>query len=108
MHTPKDIEFDYQVYMKQNPPEPKHMQRGLEGRQKRRGMAKRRITIRIDADILEQFKQMVPDGQGYQSLVNQALREWLMAQSVQELVRDELQALTAKAMACLEEAARRS
>ena len=45
---------------------------------------------------------MVPDGQGYQSLMNQALREWLTAQSVTELVREELQALTAKVMRVLQ------
>ncbi|MBI4639437.1 MAG: BrnA antitoxin family protein, partial [Candidatus Tectomicrobia bacterium] len=29
------------------------------------------MTIRLDEEVLEQFKQMVPEGQGYQSLINQ-------------------------------------
>jgi hypothetical protein len=66
-------------------------------------MAKSKITIRIDPDILEQFKQMVPDGQGYQRLINQALREWLMARDMQEVVRKELRIMTAQVIAAIKE-----
>lgn len=38
---------------------------------------KQRITIRLDADIIEHFKQLVLDAGGgnYQSLINDALRK---------------------------------
>jgi uncharacterized protein (DUF4415 family) len=107
MPTTKDIEFDYQTYMRRNPPEPRRIRRGLQARQQRRDQAKSRITIRIDTDILAQFKQLVPDGQGYQRLMNQALREWLSAQSIQELVHRELKAMAAQMVALLQEVARR-
>ena len=107
MPTNKTTDFDYQTYMQQHVPPSAQMQRGHAGREARREVAKTKITIRIDADIIEQFKQLVPDGQGYQRLMNHALREWLTAQGVTELVRDELQALTAQMMASLQEASRR-
>ena len=65
-------------------------------------------AIRIDPDILEQFKQMVPDGQGYQRLINQALREWLMACDVQDVVRQELKTMTAQLITAVKEASQRS
>ena len=82
------------------------MQRGTVGREKRREVARHKITIRIDADIIEQFKHMAPEGQSYQSLMNQALREWLMAQGVTELIREELQALMAQMKVSLQETSR--
>jgi len=108
MRTTTEPDFDYETYMRQHAPPHEHIQRGTAGRAERRDVAKQKITIRIDADILEQFKNMVPDGQGYQSLMNHALREWLMAQGVTALVREELQALTAHMKASLHEASRRA
>jgi uncharacterized protein (DUF4415 family) len=108
MPTTKEPDFDYQTYMRQHAPPSEHIQHGTAGREERRELAKHKITIRIDADIIEQFKHMVPAGQGYQRLMNQALREWLMAQGVKELVREELQALTAQMKASLQEVSRRS
>ena len=108
MPTNNTTDFDYQTYIQQHAPSAGQMQRGHAGREERREVAKTKITIRIDADIIEQFKQLVPDGQGYQRLMNHALREWLTAQGVTELVREELQALTAQVMASLQEASRRS
>ncbi len=98
MNTTTDKEFDYQAYMKQNPPDATQVYRGPDARQKRRGAAKARITIRIDAEIIEQFKQMAPEGRGYQSLINQALREWLAVQGVKELLQEELPGLLDKAI----------
>lgn len=102
MPTTNDNEFDYQAYMRHNPPEPEHLQRGVEARQQRRDMAKSKITIRIDSDILDQFKEMVPDGQGYQRLINQALREWLEAQSIKALIQEELSDIVAQVSAALQ------
>ena len=62
MPTTNDNEFDYQVYMRQNPPEVEQLQPGLEARQKRREITKNKITIRIDSDILDQFKAMATVG----------------------------------------------
>ncbi len=103
MHTNNDNEFDYQTYMRQHPPEVEQLQRGTEARQHRRDMAKSKITIRIDGDILDQFKAMVPDGQGYQRLINQALREWLEAKGIKALIQEELSAMVAKAGAALQD-----
>lgn len=103
MNTTRDTEFDYQTYMRQTSPHPRQLQRGADARHKRRDMAKSKITIRVDADILEQFKQLVPDGQGYQSLMNQALREWLVAQGIKDLVREELKAMSAQIVASIQD-----
>ena len=56
---------------------------------------KDRITIRLDQDILKAFKQLAGEG-AYQPLINQALREWLTAQSVKELLREELPGIIAE------------
>ena len=36
---------------------------------------KQQITLRIDADIIAWFKAQMPQGKGYQTKINQALRE---------------------------------
>jgi uncharacterized protein (DUF4415 family) len=108
MSMTKTPDVDYQAYMRQQAPELGQMQRGPTARAARRAVAKSKITIRIDTDIVEQFKQMVADGQGYQRLMNQALREWLMARGVTELVREELHTLMANMTALLQETSRRS
>ena len=36
---------------------------------------KQQITLRLDADIIAWFKACAPDGQGYQTDINGALRE---------------------------------
>ena len=57
---------------------------------------KQKITIRLDRDLIEAFKGFTPDGKGYQLLINQALRDWLTAQSVKEMLRKELPGLVAE------------
>ena len=101
MPTINTSEFDYQTYMKDHPPDPSKLQRGASARHRRRETAKRRITIWIDHEVLEQFKQLVPDGQGYQRLINHALREWLAARGVKELVREALQEMTTQVVSAL-------
>jgi uncharacterized protein (DUF4415 family) len=101
MNTINDKEFDYKAYMVENPPDPKKIRRGPQARQKRREAIKTRITIRIDEEIIEQFKQMMPEGRGYQSLINQALRDWLSAQGVKELISKELPEMIHKAVASI-------
>jgi Arc/MetJ-type ribon-helix-helix transcriptional regulator len=69
---------------------------------------KTRITIRLDDDILEWFRQRVhaAGGGNYQSLINQALRDAIQREPLEEtlrrVLREELQATaleTAKAAA---------
>ena len=76
----------------------KHGKEALKVRQERllKAAAKKgRITIRLDLDILETFKELAGDG-AYQSLINSALRDWLAARSVKELLEKELPNLIAK------------
>ena len=59
-----------------------------------------RITIRLDADIIEHFKSIVHDAGGgnYQTLINDALREYLQAhdkgleKTLRKVIREELKA----------------
>lgn len=47
----------------------------------RRGLlyrpVKRQVTLRIDADVIEWFRGHVPGGEGYQTAINRALREYV-------------------------------
>lgn len=49
---------------------------------------------------------MVPEGKGYQSLMNQALREWLAAKDIKDLIRKELTSQVKQALATLVAATR--
>ena len=59
---------------------------------------KKRITIRLDRDIIDYFKQQVLDAGGgnYQTLINDALREYIQLQSkpledtLRKVIREEL------------------
>ncbi len=61
---------------------------------------KTRITIRLDHDILEWFKGKVHEAGGgnYQTLINQALREYmqyqdgLLAETLRRVIKEELAA----------------
>jgi uncharacterized protein (DUF4415 family) len=67
------------------------------------GANKERITIRIDADILNWFRDYVNSrgGGSYQALMNQALREYIEGRDrdwemlLRRVVREELQAAEA-------------
>ncbi|MCQ9329761.1 BrnA antitoxin family protein [Pelistega suis] len=56
---------------------PHSLQKKLRGRPKL-SSPKQIITIRYDADIIEKFKAM---GKGWQTKMNDVLREWLQTQS---------------------------
>lgn len=57
-----------------------------------------RITIRLDADIIEHFKHRVHESGGgnYQTLINEALREYIQADdkelesTLRKIIREEL------------------
>ena len=38
---------------------------------------KRQLTLRIDADVIAWFKRHTPPGEGYQTRINRALREYM-------------------------------
>lgn len=59
---------------------------------------KKRITIRLDEEVIEWFKKQVDDAGGgnYQTLINQALHEYMvqtrepLEQTLRRVVREEL------------------
>jgi len=61
-------------------------------------LGKTRITIRLDSDVLEWFKDQVREAGGgnYQSLINAALREFIAAtgepleETLRRVIREEL------------------
>jgi uncharacterized protein (DUF4415 family) len=62
---------------------------------------KTRITIRVDTDILNWFRNQVHNrgGGNYQTLINEALREYInlkrsdLEKTVRKVIREELKAL---------------
>jgi uncharacterized protein (DUF4415 family) len=38
---------------------------------------KRQLTLRLDADVIEWFRRRAPNGEGYQTSINAALREYV-------------------------------
>lgn len=38
---------------------------------------KKQLTLRIDADVIDWFKTHTPNGEGYQTSINSALREYV-------------------------------
>lgn len=65
---------------------------------------KERITIRIDADILDWFRNQVEElgGGNYQTMINQALREFIqqsqepLEATLRRVIQEEMQKYTAK------------
>lgn len=100
----KNKEVDYQAELEKSAPNPANIRRGLKALQEKREVGKTKITIRIDENIVQQFKQMAPEGRGYQSLMNQALLEWLAAQNVKELLRQEMAGLVTQALSSIQAA----
>lgn len=94
----KEEEFDYQAYTRDNPPDLSKIRRGTEYRRQRFEAARMKRTIRIDEDILEEFRQLTPQGQQYEQIINQALREWLTVKSMKEIVREELRQVIQKTL----------
>jgi uncharacterized protein (DUF4415 family) len=73
-------------------------QKGKRGPVIQSAKGKTRITIRIDDDILEWFRQQVhaAGGGNYQTLINMALREYITSQresleeTLRHVIREEL------------------
>jgi uncharacterized protein (DUF4415 family) len=105
MNTITDEEFDYQAYTRDNPPDPEKIHRGHEARKQRLEAARLRSAIQIDEDILERFRQMLQDGQSHERAINQALREWLSAKDVKDLIRGELRQIVQQSLSTMQVAA---
>jgi len=73
-----------------SPEELRTLGRGPEALRRRLAQAagpKVQLTIRLDADVVERFRELAGEDGNYQTLINQALREWLTAGSVRDLIR---------------------
>jgi uncharacterized protein (DUF4415 family) len=59
----------------------KDMPEGRDWSGARRGLffrpIKKQLTLRIDADVIAWFKSQTPNGNGYQTSINRALREYV-------------------------------
>ena len=60
---------------------------------------KERITIRLDADVIQWFRNQVEGGGNYQTLINDALREHIARQrgdsleeTLRRVIREEMRA----------------
>lgn len=107
MSTKDKKEPDYQEWMRSTKPDSSKWSGQEEQRKRRLEAIKTRITIRLDAEIIEEFKRLSPEGKGYQSLINQALKEWLAAQGVKELLKEQVDEL-AEAVESIKQAAGRA
>jgi len=38
---------------------------------------KKQLTLRLDADVIDWFRRHAPNGEGYQTRINEALREYV-------------------------------
>lgn len=94
MNTMEDDTFDYQAYMRETSPDPAKIRRGTAERQQRVDAAMKRLTVRIDEELLQQFSQLAAEdaeGKSHEQLINQALREWLSASGMKGMLRAEIQ-----------------
>ena len=86
----KDEDFDYQTYMRENPPDLTKIERGPEARKRRFEAAMKKLSVRIERDIFDQFQNLASPNQDCGKLINQALREWLATKDLKKLIRTEL------------------
>lgn len=75
LRQPPDEEIDFSDHPEADHEAMKRAKRGVMYR-----AVKRQTTLRIDADVLEWFKQAAPDGKGYQTEINRVLREYVAKQ----------------------------
>ena len=93
-------EFDYEGHYRTTAPESANLTPSIAARDERRRAAKHRITIRLDQDVIDQFRHLADsEGGSYQALINIALREWLTAQDVKALLSRDLPQVLRDALA---------
>jgi hypothetical protein len=63
MNIMEDDNFDYQAYTRETPPDPAKILRGTAERQRRFDMGMTQLSVRLDEDVLEQFRQLTAEGQ---------------------------------------------
>lgn len=98
-------DFDYPAYTRETPPDPARIVRGVEARQQRWAAAMEKSAVRIDKDLLQQFRELVPEGQSCDAIINQALREWIFAKGMKEMLRAEVQLAVRQSMSAVQAAA---
>lgn len=98
MSTKDDAAFE--ADLKEMMPHEERLVNSQQARAARRSAAsaKQRITIRVDEDILVEFKELAGDDGNYQTLINHALRQWLEARGLKEMLREELPSLLERAL----------
>ena len=81
-------------------PDPAKLVPSKQAREARRKAAahKQRITIRVDEDVLDEFRALAGDEGSYQTLINLALRQWLEARGLKEMLRRDLPELVSEAV----------
>lgn len=100
MNTMTDNDtFDYQANMREVPPDPTKITRGSAERELRRAKAMLEQSVRVDPATLEQFHQRAANGQSYEQLINQALREWLVTDGLKDVLRAEIHAAIQESLA---------
>ncbi len=105
MNTMADNDtFDYQANMREVPPDPTKITRGLAERELRRAKAMLEQSVRIDPATLEQFRQRASNGQSCEQLINQALREWLSTDGLKDVLRAEIHAAVRQSLAATQPA----
>ena len=91
-NTTEDEAAVYQAYFRDHDIDPTKINRDPEVRRRRMEEAvAKRPTVRLDEDVAKELQQLTAEGQTYGQVVNQALREWLAAKEMKELVREEIQ-----------------
>jgi hypothetical protein len=84
-------EFDYPAFIKNNPPDPAKIRRGIAAREQRVEAVMQQRAVRVESEILAQFQEITVPDQNAEQIINQALREWLSAKDLKEMIRGELQ-----------------
>ena len=69
--------FDYQTYMREHPPDISKIERGAEARQRRLKAAMKKVSVRIERDIFDQFEKIATPGQDSSNLINQASQHYI-------------------------------
>jgi hypothetical protein len=68
MSTMEDDNFDYPAYTRETPPDPSKILRGTAERQRRFDAVMSRLSVRVDEDVFEQFRQLTTEGQNVERL----------------------------------------
>ena len=85
MSTINDDNFDYPAFVKNNPPDPAKIRRGITARKQRVAAAMQKPAVRVEAELLAHFQSIVAPEQSIEQAINQALREWISAKTYKEM-----------------------